>query len=346
MRIRIVKGTITKITGGNHNIYSNGDIIMNAHGFINETAEKSYIYGHPLDAPPLPFDDRIINVNGHFYNNDGTFEGKINEPDNEGSVNDVYVCDGKSTQKNKNGYDFVTYNNAKKLDITHEQFCYIGGVIKAEDTSNFEVAAATTQATFNAVKFEKGNDLEMSKQSEYARKLLALNTYSTATTKIALMDNVKEIDQDVLNARRGLIHVLLSKNDLSQGALLWDGIDFADEGIKHNKATKDGGISITKKIWEEFVDTCIFKKYNNKYKNDELRLAYGKHQTKKEVLENIPFESEKKDVYETLGTGKYNKGRTLHLATTVQGRQIFWKLYKEHENNKGYNWKYFMDHKL
>ena len=84
-----------------------------------------------------------------------------------------------------------------------------------------------------------------------------------------------------------------------------------------------------KKVWEEFVDTCIFKKYKNKFKDDELRLAYGKLQTKKEVLENIPFEIEKKDVYETLGIGKYNKGRTLHLATTVQGRQIYNKIPKK-----------------
>jgi hypothetical protein len=184
------------------------------------------------------------------------------------------------------------------------------------------------------------------KQSEYARKLLSLNTYSTATIKTALIDNEKELNNEVLNARKGLIHVLLFKDDLSEGALLWDGIDFANEGINHNKATKDGGISITKKIWNQFVETCIFKKYKKEFNDDELRLAYGKHQTKKEVLENIPFEAEKKEIYETVGTSKFNKGRTLYLATVVQGRQIFWKPYKDHENNKGYIWKYFMDHNL
>jgi hypothetical protein len=110
-------------------------------------------------TPQNEEEDRIVYINGHFYNKDGTFEGKINEPDYEGSINDVYVCDGKSTKKDKNGNEALTYNNTKKLEITHEQFCYIGGVIMAEDSSNFEVAAATTQATFNTVKFEKGNDL-------------------------------------------------------------------------------------------------------------------------------------------------------------------------------------------
>lgn len=81
--------------------------------------------------------DRIINVNGHFYNTNGTFEGKINEPENDGNLEDVYVCDGKSIQKDKNGDNFVTYNNAKILkendvNITHNDFIQFAGIAYAE----------------------------------------------------------------------------------------------------------------------------------------------------------------------------------------------------------------------
>lgn len=51
MRRRFVKGTITITTGGSHHIYSNGNIIDNAGGFINETADKGHTYGEPLPAP-------------------------------------------------------------------------------------------------------------------------------------------------------------------------------------------------------------------------------------------------------------------------------------------------------
>ena len=39
-RIRNVGGTITKTTVGNHNIYSEGNIVQNAGGIITETGEE------------------------------------------------------------------------------------------------------------------------------------------------------------------------------------------------------------------------------------------------------------------------------------------------------------------
>ncbi|SCY49484.1 hypothetical protein SAMN02927916_2296 [Flavobacterium anhuiense] len=49
-RIRIVGGTITKNSSGNHYMYSDGNITFNATGFIHETAE-SHTYGFPINAP-------------------------------------------------------------------------------------------------------------------------------------------------------------------------------------------------------------------------------------------------------------------------------------------------------
>lgn len=317
--------------------------------------------------------DSSVNVNGHFYNKDGTFEGKVNIVTNKGNVNDVYVCDGEGNEKN-------TFVNAIKLDITHENFCYIAGVINAEDSSTFESAAATTQATFNAVKFEKGDKLSIEEQGKLAKKLLQISgegAYSTVPIgeKIPLEDTKN--NDSFKNARKGLIHVLQEKKDYSEGAVLWDGIDFADKGISHNKAKVDGGISITKELWMKLVN-------NSDYKADKdniFRLNRGnkeKDKTKEEALATIPFEEKKNtspnysynifdfgqkknsiwdtpadskgiknvDYYETVGTGKFNKGRTLNQATTVVGRHIFWKPYKDHLSNKGYYWKGMMNHKL
>ena len=317
-----------------------------------------------------------VNANGHYYNKNGNFEGKINIANNKGNVNDVYVCDEKGNEKN-------TFVNAVKLDITHENFCYIAGIIKVEDSSTFESAAATTQATFNAVKFEKGDQLSMEEQSKFAKKLLQLNgnmAYSTVDIqkKIPLDDNENGVS--FKNARKGLIHVLQGKKDYSEGAVLWDGIDFADRGITHNKATKEGGISITKELWTEFINNSSYTLDSKGVQRLDFHkkgsAAHDKDKTKKEAIATIPFEEKKKtsqnysynifnfgekkkniwdiyeekgiknvDYYETVGT-KNNSGRVLHKATVTYGGHIFWKFYYEHPNNKGYSWKYYMNHKL
>lgn len=51
-RIRIVKGTITKTTGGDHNIYSDGNIVYNSGKTITETSDVGITYGEPKSPPP------------------------------------------------------------------------------------------------------------------------------------------------------------------------------------------------------------------------------------------------------------------------------------------------------
>ena len=47
-RVRIVGGTITKTTGGDHNIYSEGNIVYNSGKAITETSDERITYGEPL----------------------------------------------------------------------------------------------------------------------------------------------------------------------------------------------------------------------------------------------------------------------------------------------------------
>ena len=313
-------------------------------------------------------ENEIQYVNGHFYNTDGSFEGKVDEASNTGVVSDVYTCTGKGKVTDSKGKEIDVYNGIKKLEITHEQFCYIAGVVKAEDASTWEGAAATTQATYNAVKYindyDGSKNLTLQKQSKFAKKLLSGSYSSAGENKNPLKDLDDEKDIQVKNARRGLIHVLHSKTDFSNGATRWDGIDFASKGINHPKAVLDG-ISISKILWIKFVKGCEYVKD----KKGIMRLNRGngeKDKTEVEALATIPFKNKiitqgniltlalpivpnlendiwqiKEngiDYYETEGSG-LNKGRILNLATVVFGRQIFWKPYKEHKNNKGYYWK-------
>lgn len=71
MRIRNVKGSITKNTGGTHYIYApNGDIVYNADGFINLTAENEHIYTTEVkEMPPSKIEqDKVV-----FYETDGHY---------------------------------------------------------------------------------------------------------------------------------------------------------------------------------------------------------------------------------------------------------------------------------
>lgn len=52
-RIRIVQGTITKTTGGDYNIYSDGNIVYNSGKAITETSDVGITYGEPKDAPKI-----------------------------------------------------------------------------------------------------------------------------------------------------------------------------------------------------------------------------------------------------------------------------------------------------
>ncbi|MET3027815.1 hypothetical protein ABXT06_14145 [Flavobacterium sp. UW10123] len=55
-RIRIVGGTITKTTGGDHNIYSEGNIVYNSGTSVSLTSDAGISYGEPK-APPV----KIVN---------------------------------------------------------------------------------------------------------------------------------------------------------------------------------------------------------------------------------------------------------------------------------------------
>lgn len=73
-RIRFVKGKIIKTTGGNYNMYSNGNIVTNAGGFINETAGNQIIYGVPEDPPrwknPKIIEMQFLNESGKILKNE------------------------------------------------------------------------------------------------------------------------------------------------------------------------------------------------------------------------------------------------------------------------------------
>lgn len=68
-RLRIVEGIITKNTGGNHKMFSDGNIEFNTAGYISETAPK-HSYGEPEETPQIQLTDvKVTKVEGPFDEN-------------------------------------------------------------------------------------------------------------------------------------------------------------------------------------------------------------------------------------------------------------------------------------
>ncbi len=248
----------------------------------------------------------------YYYNQKGNFIGQGTDLKSQ----DVFTAD----KKNDDG----TFSNPKKMNITHDQFTFISGVISKEDASTFEGAAATTQATFNAVKLVKGESITMTEQSKYASELLNTNFSNVNTkTSLATTDNT----QIANNARAALIHVLNGGQDYSNGAVAWDGVDFAIKGSTHPKGV-NGGFTISETIWNDFKG-----KYNwtaNKGQGLRYNGTYYKSAA------SLTFTN---GTYEILGSSTWTKGKVLYKASAVRGKQIFWAPNKDDKRNKGYNWK-------
>ncbi|WP_316632994.1 PAAR-like protein [uncultured Flavobacterium sp.] len=289
---------------------------------------------------PIPNIDRIININGHFYNKDGTFEGKINESDFEGSVNDVYVCDGKSTQKDKNGNDLLTYNNTKLLkendeNITHSDFCYIAYVVKMEAGGNdFKELKCIAYSSFN---YSKNETLKKNGKSKWKQALAG--TYSSVPGKEELLEELHN-EKDKLT-RKALFYVLTGEEDLTNGATFWDGTDFLAWGdsemniynkLGSNKFDDFKFIEIPKDVYDSYLSANgtsirypIMKKYVHDTKNDK-----GTHEDLTKKMKKQVKGKDGKDILDKDGKPTFEmvdepSGVKYKLPASDFDNQNYWK---------------------
>ena len=333
-RIRIVEGNITINTKGNHFMYSEGNITFNAGGYINETAE-SYSYGDPIEAPPVKIGDRIINVNGHFYNVDGTFEGKINEPDFKGSVEDVYVCDGKSTQKDKNGNDLVTYNNTKLLkendvNISHEEFINNSYLIyhEASTTGNRDTFLWIAHTVNNALNNEKYD-----RDKKTFNELFRRTKYSTVpeSDKSKVIPITSNIELHCFS-RSAMISVLKRDIDPTNNAYFWDGLDFFTRRgeLDHPKFEQYRSVNILKSHLDLAIDFWSIESNKAKInRNATINSIFSKEEyTLKNVTDGVVlneggvFSGAKKD------SQKNNAVHESLKSTGFKSGTIFWTTFK------------------
>jgi hypothetical protein len=287
-RTRIVKGNITEITGGTSRIFGE-NIQINSNGRIDYFA-KNYTYGEPQDPPALEILPRIINVNGHFYNEDGTFEGKINDPENSGSIEDVYVCDGKSTQKDKNRNDFVTYNNIKLLkendiNITHEKFINNSYLIYHEGsaTGNRDTFLWIAHTVNNALHNER-YDRDKRTFNEIFRETKYSTVPQSDKSKIIPITSNNELH---CFARSAMISVFKGDSDPTGNAYFWDGLDFFTRSgeLDHPKFKQYKSVTIEKTHLDLAIDFWSID--SNKAKVNKNAIINSIFSKEEYVLKNV-----------------------------------------------------------
>ena len=315
-----------------------------------------------IDVVGVPVPEvEIVYVNGHFYNEDGTFEGKVDKKENSGSINDVYTCTGKSKTKDKDGKEIDVYDGIKLLkendeNITHSHFCYIAYVIKMEagdeDLKELKCIAYTS---FNR-----------SKNIKTKWKQLLATAYSSVGNKQELKDtNNKEKDK---LTRKAIFYVLNGEDDLTNGAEFWDGTDFLAWGnsetnpynkLGQNKFDEYKFIEIPKDIYDSFLaangsSTRYGDKGNHSENDDKGTHEHIKKKIKKPILDKdkkpvlgkdgkptfeevevpskikykIPAADFENQDYWVSGSFYYETGvnQTYGISGTVNaGKSIFWK---------------------
>ena len=214
-----------------------------------------------VGAPVAPTVVEVIYVNGHFYNEDGRYEGKVDETTNTGVIDDVYTCTGKGKAKDKDGKDIDVYNGIKLMkendeNITHSNFCYIAYVVKMEaGDSDLKELKCIAYSSYNYSK-----DVTPKKDEKSKWKQVLAGKYSSVRKKKELKNSLND-DKSKLT-RKALFYVLNGETDLTNGAKFWDGTDFLAWGnsetnpynkLGQNKFDEYKFIEIPKDIYDSFV---------------------------------------------------------------------------------------------
>jgi hypothetical protein len=167
-------------------------------------------------------------LNGHFYKEDGNFEGKVNDKAYKGTVDDVYTCTGKGKSKNKNGKEIDVYNDIKLLkdfngDHVHiDTFKHLAATLYAEGASTWEEAAGIFSVLKNRATADNNSIME---QAVYNK-----GVYGASPKGLDKYSSINASESRKKNANRGVILGYRTNKDYSNGAYYWDGKDFLKGG--------------------------------------------------------------------------------------------------------------------
>ncbi len=267
-----------------------------------------------MDNNPLIFNDFSgTQVLGDYYNRNGKYLG------NDG-INDkqVYVADG--VDKTKKGK--LKFINAQRLNVTHSTFIKFAGVVDQESYGNMKESFALGTTIVNASR-NGGVSIESLITNVNFTKAIATTNY------MSFLKSPNNNKYGISSAINAFLYQAGDKTaiDYSNGALLWEGGEFAAKGANQHKS-KFYGLVIPKNHWVQF---------NNFYKTTGKNSLLKDYNVEKVASLSAYFNKDA-GVYIVKAAGQNN--RVLLRSTAVHGGTIFFGKNASDPKNADYNWKY------
>jgi Hemolysin coregulated protein Hcp (TssD) len=209
----------------------------------NTIFEETWARPRKAIEPPKPYKPEKItkeikHVNGHFYNTNGTFEGKVDETKNTGSVNDVYSCTGKGKKTDENGDEIDVYNGITKLklfsnDLIHSDLLIYAGIVHGEGTPENTTSVGISLEELKKERYSIANTIYNFMKNHNKEKLSDLpSNYSyakkenTSPYKLIVDSTDEERNgQWIKIAIYAVINAVSDGTDYSNKAEFWDGGD-------------------------------------------------------------------------------------------------------------------------
>ena len=126
--------------------------------------------------------EKPITPNGYYFDYEGRFLAKVTTSE-EGNKNDVFACNSKKEEKDKNGNPI--FENPKNMEIDKDLFLSIAGTAYSETGYNNEAIMRLPFAVINRSRFNKDKNLRNRLKDSFIdmRNNLTDNDYANGTKK-------------------------------------------------------------------------------------------------------------------------------------------------------------------
>ena len=239
---------------------------------------------------------------GDYYSYSGKYLGSDGKNDNK-----IYVATGTDNVVNNDGTTSTVFINAVDLGVTHDEFCTISNIVMQESSHAKDEDLWIAHTANNAAK----------RSGKYLYNKLK-SGYSSVKDKSPLATS--NGSQYANSARAAVINVLTGGNDPTGGASLWDGTDFLAWGTSQNKFKEYRSITISKKIYETYLNNNLAK-----YKSGRIKYSGQYYSLPAEVFTNQNNWNGNQFNYNTTAT----RTNSSIEATGAVGMSIFWKIIKK-----------------
>lgn len=233
-----IGGDYLENIGGNKIVHVVGDNDVHSNKQIIQKADGGIFYEEPKDAPEKKVEEDIKYINGHFYNEDGTYEGKVDETTNTGVIDDVYTCTGKGKAKDKKGKEIDIYKGIRLLklfenNLSHSNLLIYGGIVHGEATNQNSTDVGITLEQLKIERYCFANAIHNFMKSTSKEKISELSaSFSYAkkdeTPPYKLVVNSTPEERNnvwIKTAIYAVINAVRETKDYSNGATHWDGPD-------------------------------------------------------------------------------------------------------------------------